>query len=118
MTFQVGDRVRLVSVPEPWSPTWGVVGDETIVQSLVDDCILGSTGWYWDKANIELVDTPHTDADLAMALELAEADENSCEDFNDAYVACDPRNGNPIYTWDWLRQQVIDALRARGEGQR
>ena len=107
-TFQIGDRVRLVSVPESWSPTWGVVGDETIVQSLVvDDCILGSTGWYWDKANIELVDTPHTDDDLAMALMLAKLVRYSDYDFRHASAE----------VADWLLDEVTNELLRRGGGQ-
>lgn len=114
MAFQIGDRVRLVSVPEPWSPTWGVVGDETIVQSLVDDCILGSTGWYWDKANIELVDTPHTDADLAMALMLATEIERDWWRVDTVPTAMVEANASLP---DWLRTEVTNELLRRGGGQ-
>lgn len=72
--FRVGDKVRLVRASECWSDRWGRVGDigtvDTVYEhSVVVECPAGL--WAWGIADIEPADTPHTDDDLADALELA-----------------------------------------------
>lgn len=109
MTFKVGDKVRLLRVPEHWDSEWGAVGAvATVLYAGPDNNVRvnyngDKFGWYWGLENIALAGAAsgtHTPADLAMALELADLIAADNDDFFTFYHA-------DAY---WLRTQVITAL--------
>lgn len=115
MTLQIGDRVRLVAVPDRWKSEWGIVGNEAAVTYVGAHSVEVNTGWWWDMENIELVDAPHTDADLAMALMLAEMLRHNADMPEDCENCFDDYGKDEVS--DWLRTEVIRELRERGGAQ-
>lgn len=75
-TFHVGDWVRRIPSERCSSSPVPALNGACVLVEEVRDHYLGFNeqdgGYGWIPDYYDLVDTPHTDADLAMALELAE----------------------------------------------
>jgi len=107
MTFKVGDRVRVVrgfhgARIHPFEPQ---LGEEAVVTGLCGDDLKTRFG-SWQKSRLELIEDRHTDADLAMALDLAKLIMND----RWFYSRYDNRG---VYIPSWLRDCVADELRRR-----
>jgi len=103
--IQVGDKVRLVTIPEGWQQKWGDVGAVATVMALGNNNVLVdySIGYWWDVDCVE--PECHADADLAMALELAKLLEFSPDGFDLEY--------GPVHRW--LLIEVRNALLERAQ---
>jgi len=121
--IQVGDQVQMLRDSqlgvwcENGAGAKGSIGEVTRIDSLGDLLVnFADTTWWVRRAEVHQISTQHTDADLAMALELADlirADFSPSEcqllcqeiqaDYSSIY----------IYTWDWLRTEVRNALLER-----
>jgi hypothetical protein len=120
MTVRIGERVRLVAdaCEDGDRPNWGLAGDTGTV-TMTDHTYgtvrvwLDRNGeeWWQEAGNIELLN--HDDDALAMALELAQVIDDDMLPVTHQVLGYNAELESSIFVWDWLREEVRNALLER-----